>query len=451
MDVLTLSRIQFGLNSAFHYIYPPLSIGLGLLLVIMEGMYLKTKKELYLQMVKFWTKIFAATFALGVATGIVQIFGFGTNWSKYSLFVGDVFGSALGAEGIFAFLIEAGFLGIVLFGWEKVSKKMHYFSTIMTCFGAHFSAVWIVVANSWMQTPTGYKIVGEGDKARAVVTDFWAMVFNPSSIDRLWHTIVGCWIAGVFLVLSVGAYYYLKKKHMDFAKICIKLSLITGFISLLLQLFSGHDSAKGVAVNQPAKLAAMEGIYKTQESTPLSVLGWVDRKNQEVHSIKIPGALSFLVYDNFKTPVQGLDQIPEEEWPNVQIVFQSYHMMVLMWGLMFSIILLGIFFYRKNTLQKKPWLLKLMMVSVLFPQIANMAGWFSAETGRQPWVVYGLLKTAKGVSPNITAPMVMASIVMFIIIYIFLLGLFLYIVDRKIKDGPKGVEESLVYTKNPLD
>jgi cytochrome d ubiquinol oxidase subunit I len=420
-------------------------------MIVMEAMYLKTKKELYLQMVKFWTKIFAATFALGVATGIVQMFGFGTNWSKYSLFVGDVFGSALGAEGIFAFLVEAGFLGIVLFGWDKVSKKMHFFANIMTSFGAHFSAVWIVVANSWMQTPTGYKIVGEGDKARAVVTDLWAMIFNPSSMDRLWHTIVGCWIAGVFFVISVGAYYYLKKKHTEFAKVCMKLGLITGFISLTLQLFSGHDSARGVAMNQPAKLAAMEGVYKTQESTPISVVGWVDTKNQEVHSIKLPGVLSFLVYDNFKTPVKGLDQIPQDEWPNVQMVFQSYHLMIMMWGLMFMTVLLGIYFYRKNQLQKQSWLLKIMVLSVIFPQIANMTGWYSAEIGRQPWVVYGLLKTAKGVSPNITAPMVMASIVMFTIIYLFLFALFLYIIDRKIKDGPKGVEESLVYTKNPLD
>jgi cytochrome d ubiquinol oxidase subunit I len=321
----------------------------------------------------------------------------------------------------------------------------------MVCLGAHFSAVWIVVANSWMQTPAGYKIIGEGDKARAVITDFWAMVFNPSSMDRLWHTIVGCWIAGVFLVLSVGAYYYLKKKHMEFAKVCIKLGLITGLISLSLQLLSGHDSAGGVAMNQPAKLAAMEGVYQTKESTPISVAGFVDTKNQKVYSLKIPGALSFLIYNNFTTPVQGLDQIPKDQWPNVQLVFQSYHLMVMMWGIMFLITILGIYFYRKNTLQKQTWLLKLMVISVLFPQIANMTGWYTAEAGRQPWLVYGLLKTSQGVSPNITAPMVMASIVMFIIIYFFLLGLFLYIVDRKIKDGPKGIEESLVYTKNPLE
>ncbi|MCB1117568.1 MAG: cytochrome ubiquinol oxidase subunit I, partial [Chlamydiia bacterium] len=212
MDVLTLSRIQFGLNSTFHYIYPPMSIGIGLMLVIIEGFYIKTKKPIYKQMAKFWTKIFALTFALGVATGLVQLFAFGNNWARYSRFVGDVFGSALGAEGIFAFFLEAGFVGLMLFGWDRVKPKMHYFSTICVAAGAHFSAVWIVIANSWMQTPTGYKIVGQGLKARAVVTDFWAMVFNPSAMDRLAHVLIGCWLTGTFLIVSVSAYYIIKKR-----------------------------------------------------------------------------------------------------------------------------------------------------------------------------------------------------------------------------------------------
>ena len=213
MDAVMLSRIQFSLTSMFHYIYPPLSIGLGLYLVIIEGIYLKTKNPLYLKMTKFWVKIFALTFALGVATGLVQLFGFGTNWSQYSRFVGDVFGSALGAEGVFAFFLEAGFLGVMLFGWKKVSEKVHYFATICVCLGAHFSAVWIVIANSWMQTPTGFKIVGEGLQARAIVTDFWAMIFNPSSMDRLVHVIFGCWLTGIFLVISISAYYLLEEKR----------------------------------------------------------------------------------------------------------------------------------------------------------------------------------------------------------------------------------------------
>jgi len=416
----------------------------------MEGVYLKTKNPLYLQMTKFWTKIFAATFALGVATGIVQLFGFGTNWSRYSRFVGDVFGAALGAEGIFAFFIEAGFLGVVLFGWNKVSPRMHFFSNIMVSVGAHFSAVWIVIANSWMQTPAGYKIVGEGENARAVVTNLTDMIFNPSSMDRLWHVIVACWITGIFMIISVGAYYYLKKRHLDFGKACLKIGLISGLICLVLQALSGHDSGRGVAINQPAKLAAMEGIYITQEYTPISMGGWVDAKTQKVHSLKIPGALSFLVYDNFKTPVKGLDQIPRDEWPNVPVLFQVYHLMIMTWAAMMGLTVLALYYYYKKTLIQKAWLLKALILSVLLPQLGNFTGWMSAEIGRQPWIVYGIMKTKDGVSPVIKSHMVMASITMFIIVYFFLLALFLYIVDRKIKDGPKGEEESLVFTKNPL-
>jgi cytochrome d ubiquinol oxidase subunit I len=451
MDVLTLSRIQFALNSSFHYIYPPMSIGLGLMILFLEGMYLKTKKPLYLNLTKFWVKIFAATFALGVATGIVQMFGFGTNWSRYSRFVGDVFGSALGAEGIFAFLVEAGFLGVVLFGWDKVSAKMHYFSSIMVAFGAHFSAVWIVIANSWMQTPAGFKVVGQGDEARAIVTNLWEMMFNPSSMDRLAHVIVGCWITGSFMLVSVGAYYYIKKKHLDAAKVCMNLGLASACFFLFLQLLSGHDSGKGVAMNQPAKLAAMEGIFETQESTPISAIGWVDMKTKTTHSLKIPGGLSFLVYNNFKTPVKGLDQFPQDLWPNVPVVFQVYHTMIMCWGAMIGLAGLGLFYSFKKTLHKKTWLLKALVISVVLPHIANFTGWMSAELGRQPWVVYGLLKTKDGVSPVLQPHLVMASIVMFTILYFFLFGLFVYVIDRKIKDGPEGLEESLVYSKNPLE
>ena len=228
MDVLLLSRIQFALTSAFHYLYPPLSIGLGVMLVIMEAMWLKNRKPLYHQMARFWTRVFALTFAIGVATGIVLEFEFGTNWATYSRYVGDVFGSALAAEGIFAFFLESGFLAVLLFGWDRVGPKVHFFATCMVCLGAHFSAIWIVVANSWMQTPTGFHIVGEGMKARAEITDFWQMVFNPSSMDRLLHVLCGAWQAGSFLVVSVSAWYLLKKRHEEFARASLRVGLVVG-------------------------------------------------------------------------------------------------------------------------------------------------------------------------------------------------------------------------------
>lgn len=456
MDVVMLSRIQFALTSAFHYIYPPMSIGLGLMLVIFEGLYLKTKKPLYKDITKFWVKIFALTFALGVATGLVQLFSFGTNWARYSRYVGDVFGSALGAEGIFAFFLEAGFLGIMLFGWEKVSAKMHYFSTICVCLGAHFSAVWIVIANSWMQTPAGFKIVGEGAQAKAVVTDFWAMVFNPSSVDRLTHVVLGCWLTGIFFVLSVSAYYFLKKRHLEFSHKTMKIGLCMAAIVLVLQLISADSTARGVAFNQPSKLAAMEGIFQTQPGTPMTVFGWVDESEQKVNGLQIPSLLSFLTYRNFETPVMGLDQIPPDERPPIGIVFQTYHLMIAMWGLMVLVTAIGFYLWKKKKLVKAKWALWALIISVIFPQIANQTGWMTAEIGRQPWIVYGLLKTTQGVSPTIVSSQVFLSILMFIVIYTLLLILFLFLLDRKIKHGPVdeeeilGGEEVTIY-RNPLE
>jgi cytochrome d ubiquinol oxidase subunit I len=348
MDVVMLSRIQFALNSGFHYIYPPMSIGIGLMLVIFEGIYLKTKNPLYKKITKFWVKIFALTFALGVATGLVQLFAFGTNWARYSRFVGDVFGSALGAEGIFAFFLEAGFLGVMLFGWDRVSSKMHYLSTICVCLGAHFSAIWIVVANSWMQTPAGFKIVGTGALAKAVVTDFWAMIFNPSSVDRIIHVVVGCWLTGIFFILSVSAYYFLKKRNQEFSHATMKIGLWMAAVVLLLQLISADSSARGVAVHQPSKFAAMEGIYHTEKEAPLALIGWVDEKKQAVRGIKIPGLLSFLTHRDFEAEVKGFDQIPEDARPPVNLVFQTYHLMIAMWGLMVLVVVAGFVGWKKR-------------------------------------------------------------------------------------------------------
>lgn len=448
MDVLLLSRLQFALHTAFHYLYPPISIGLGIMLVIMEGMYLKTKDMKYKQMTSFWIKIFALTFALGVATGLVQTFAFGTNWARYSRFVGDVFGSALAAEGVFAFFLESGFLGLLLFGWDRVGPKLHYFATIMVCLGAHFSAVWIIVANSWMQTPAGYHIVNTELGPRAEITSFWEMVFNPSTVDRLGHVILGCWLTGAFFVISVAAYYILKQRHLKIAHSMMKIGLIFAMVALVLQLISGDSSAKIVARYQPAKLAAFEGIYKTQPATPISVVGWVDSKTETVHSIKIPGALSFLTYRDLSTPVTGLDKIPRDEWPNVPMVFQTYHIMVFMWLIMFIIAFLGLFFWKKNKLDKQKWLLWPMIFSVVLPHIAQQCGWISTEVGRQPWIVWKILRTSEGVSTGINSGQVFGSITMFLVISILLFSLFLFLLDRKIKHGPEDVRskhEDLVY------
>ena len=436
MDVLTLSRIQFGATIAFHYLYPPLSIGLGVMLVIMEGLWLKTKNPIYHQMARFWTKVFALTFAIGVATGIVMEFEFGTNWATYSRFVGDVFGSALAAEGIFAFFLESGFLAVLLFGWDKVGRKMHFFSTCMVCLGAHFSAVWIVVANSWMQTPTGYHIVGTGMHARAEVTDFWQVVFNPSMVDRLSHTICGAWQAGAFLVISVSAWYLLKRKHLDFARASLKVGLSVALVASLLQAVTGHTSAQGVGKNQPAKLAAFEGLYETTSNAPLTLAGYVDEKNEKVVGIQVRGLLSFLDHNNFRAPVTGLDAFPKEDRPPVEASFLFFHGMVAIGFTLIAIAALGFLYFRHGSLHERRWLLWILVFSVLGPQLANQLGWFAAEVGRQPWIVYGIMRTPEGLSKVVQANVVLTSLILFTFIYFLLFAVFIYLLNDKIQHGP---------------
>jgi cytochrome d ubiquinol oxidase subunit I len=441
MEVEILARIQFAFTIAFHYIYPPLSIGLGVILVIMEGMYLKTKNKLYEDMTKFWVKIFALTFAIGVASGIVMEFEFGTNWATYSKYVGDVFGSALAAEGIFAFFLESGFLAILVFGWNRVSPKIHFISTIMVSFGSMLSAVWIVVANSWQQTPAGSHIVGTGINARAEITDFWAMFFNPSSMDRLSHTLSGAWLAGAFLVLSISAYYLLKKKHIEFSKASFRIALMLAVFASLFQLFTGHQSAVGISRNQPPKLAAFEAHYDSLAVADLYLFGWVDDKEQKVRfGIKIPKMLSYLVYFDTNKPVKGLNAYAPLDRPPVNIVFQTYHLMVVIGMGLIALSLVGLSLLWRNKLFEKRWLLWIFVFSVLGPQLANQLGWISAEVGRQPWIVYGLLRTSEGLSKVVNANQIMFSLILFTIIYALLFVLFLYLLNEKIQHGPEMVD-----------
>lgn len=451
MDTEILARIQFAFTVAFHYIYPPLSIGLGLLMVVFEGLYLKTGKKQYEVLTRFWLKIFAITFGIGVATGIIMEFEFGTNWSVYSKYVGDIFGSALAAEGLFAFGLESTFLGILLFGWNRVSPKVHFISTIGVFLGSMFSAVWIVVANSWQQTPAGYHIVGEGLNARAEVTDFWAMVFNPSSVDRIIHVWQGAFLAGAFLVLSVHAYYLLKGRYVEISKKAFKMALAVAALVSLSQLFSGHSSADGVAKNQPAKLAAMEGHYNASSAADLYLLGWVDNESKKVTGIAIPGGLSFLVHQDFEAPISGLNAFPKDEVPTqVNAVFQFYHIMIAIGMFLIGLTLYACYLWWRGKLFEKKWLLRIFVLSALLPQIANQAGWFAAEMGRQPWVVYGHLKTSEAFSQEVSSNQILFSLILFFVVYTILFLLFLYSVNKKIKHGPyeeaENPNEFLKYT-----
>lgn len=434
-----LSRIQFGFTATFHYLFPPMTIGLSWMIVIIEGLYLKTGNKIYKEMAQFWVRIFALFFAMGVATGFVLVFAFGNNWSTFSKFVGDVFGTLLAAEGVFAFFLEGGFLGIMLFGWDRVKPWVHYLSTILVTFGATFSAIWIVMANSWMQTPAGYKIIGEGANKRAVITSLWDVYFNPSFIDRLVHVLLGCWLVGIFLMVSVGAYYMARKKHMEFAKFTLKLSLVTAMVALILQLVSADSTARGVAKNQPVKLAAMEGVYETKEYTPFTVIGIVDTENEKVYGISIPGLLSFLTFRNFKEAIPGLNEFPKENWPHIPSVFYSYHIMVYAWFGMLLYSIIGLILWYRDRLEKAKWFLWTTVFSVSLPYIANTAGWFTAEFGRQPWIVYNVMRTVEGASRVVSREQVLGSLIMFSVVYSILFVLFIFLLNRKIQHGP--VEE----------
>jgi cytochrome d ubiquinol oxidase subunit I len=364
-------------------------------------------------------------------------FEFGTNWATYSKYVGDIFGSALAAEGIFAFALESGFLGILIFGWNRVKPWVHWVSTLGVFLGSMFSAVWIVVANSWQQTPAGFHIVGEGLNARAEITDFWAMVFNPSSMDRLFHVWIGAFLSGAFLILSVHAYYLYKGIHVEISKKGLRIALWVAAIFSIGQLVTGHHSADGVAINQPAKLAALEGHYPVSSKADMYLLGWVDQQKQQVYGIRIPGGLSFLLHYDTETPVTGLNAFPENERPKqVNAIFQVYHIMVAIGMALIGISLWGLILLFKGKLYHTKWFLGVLVFAVFLPQIANQTGWFAAEMGRQPWVVYGLLRTSDAFSQMVTENQIWLSLILFFLVYSLLFLLFIYLLNKKIKAGP---------------
>ena len=456
MDVELLSRLQFAGTIMFHYLFPPLSIGLGLQLFLCELAFYRTRNPAWECAARFWTRVFAVNFAMGVATGIVMEFEFGTNWAAYSRFVGDVFGSALAAEGIFAFFLESGFLAVLVFGWDRVGPKMHLFSTSMVFLGSMFSAVWIVIANSWQQTPAGYKIVWhdvQGEMMpRAEVTDFWAMVFNPSSVDRLTHTLIGAFVLGAFFVASVCSFYLLKQRHDEVARHCLSIALPTALLFTILAAITGHDSAQKLVETQPAKLAAMEAhFHSSDEPTGLYAFGWPDAENETVRlGLKLPYLLSLMVYNDPTAPVPGLDQIPEDERPPVWLPFQTFHLMVGLGTLMIGIAALACWFWYRGTFHKRRWLLWAVILMPVAAMTANQAGWITAEVGRQPWIVYpsvqdGVemmgLRTADGLSESVTAEQVLSSIIMFGIIYSLLFAVWVFVLNNKIQHGPETVSE----------
>ena len=434
MDPVILAKAQFAFTVMYHFIFVPISIGLSLMLVLAERRYRKSGDAADRAASDFLIKLFAATFAIGVATGVTMEFAFGTNWAVYSRFVGDIFGAPLAAEGVFAFFLESTFLGILLFGRSRVSKRFYYVSTWLVMFGSMLSALWIIIANSWMQTPAGYKIEG----GRAVLTDFFAAAINYSTLPRYTHTLAATLVMGAFVAAAVSAWYLLKGRHADFAKKVMPAALIVGLIAALLVPLTGDWSGVQVAETQPVKLAAFEGQYKTQAPAPLYIAGWTDQTTQQTSGIAIPGMLSLLVGHNLNTTIKGLDTFPKEVWPPVNATFQTYHLMILMAGCIVLVAVLGLFFWWRGSLDKQRWLLWLLVISPVFPFLAIQGGWAAAEIGRQPWIVYNVLRTDVAVSSarNVPAGAIMFTLALFVIIYAILLVGWIRIFFGIIRKGP---------------
>jgi cytochrome d ubiquinol oxidase subunit I len=443
MSVDMLSRLQFAITATFHFIFPPISMGLGLFLVIIGISYVRTGNPMWRRMSFFWVKVYGLVFALGIATGLVQEFEFGMNWAEYSRYVGNIFGSLLAAEGIFAFFLEGGFLGLMLFGGNRLGPRMWLLATFMVVFGAHFSALWILMANSWMQTPAGYAIQDGVTGPIAVMTSFREVVFTPSFIPRLLHVWVASWMVGASLMLSVSAWYLLKQKHVDISKATFKVVLpVFAVLSLLQIVVFGAEQAREVTNYQEPKLAAMEGVWQTQSCAPMYLMGWVNESAMTTKGISVPCLLSFLAYGDFNASVTGLEAIPSDTWAPINLTFQVYHFMVQLGGLFLLIGFLGMvyYFWRRKIFESR-WLLWVFVVSVVLTELATMGGWWTAEFGRQPWIVWGLLRTVNAGSPVLSAPQVEFSVATFIFLYIVLFILFLYLLNDKIQHGPEPLSE----------
>ena len=436
LDPLFLSRLQFALTIGFHFLFPPLSIGLAWLLVIMEWRGWRRGDEDYVRAGRFFGKVLALTFAVGVATGIVMEFQFGTNWAEYSKFVGDIFGAPLAAEGVFAFFLESTFLGLYLFGRNRVSKGMHWFSSLMVAFGATLSAFWIIVANSWQQTPAGFAI----QNGRAELIDFGAAVFNDSTLLRFLHTLDASLIAGAFLVMGISAYLVLKRHAVESMRKTLKLSVIFGLIVSVLSLFpTGHHHAKQVAHTQPEKFAAMEGLIRARPGAPMVIFGKPSEKPPEMDFVvEIPGLLSWLAFGDADAPIMGMEDLQKAGHPTPPFVitFVSFHTMVGLGMIFIALTGWGALLLGRKKLFEARWYLKLLPWVIPLPLLACQLGWIVAEVGRQPWVVYRVLKTADAYSFNVTGAEVLASIIMFGLIYLFLGVLYLYVLIRLARRGP---------------
>lgn len=465
MDQVLLSRMQFAFTAGYHFIFVPLSIGIGLLMAIFVTKAFRSKSASDEALAHMWVKIFTGTFAIGVATGITMEFSFGTNWANYSRFVGDIFGAPLAAEALFAFFLESIFLGMLLFGRKKIKPSLYVVSAWLVFFGSALSALWILIANSWMQTPAGAVLSADGNEA--VITDFFAAAFNPSTLPRYCHTVLSLIVMGSFVAIAVAAWYIHKKKHISAASTMMKLGCIVGVVGTVFLLVAAHSSAVEVWDEQPSKMAMMEGMYET-EVPDLAVAGIVDEGAQDAATLSLPGGTSFLATGTWDTEYPGLNEIAEmdkysdinvSEMP-VNFVFQTYHLMVAMFGLICIVLILALIFGRKKLvdagsgLAKMKWLQWVLIISPIFPFIAIQTGWLTAEVGRQPYVVYPsttgpdgvYMLTENGISPSVQQYELIITLVLFFAVYLLLFIGWARVIGRFVSEGPVGDDG-----KTPID
>ncbi len=432
MDVLFLSRLQFAAATMFHFLFVPLTLGLSVLIAIMETQYVRTGDETYLRMTRFWGKLFLINFAVGIVTGITLEFQFGTNWSRYSAYVGDVFGSLLAIEATAAFFLESTLIGVWVFGWKKLSRKAHATVMWLVAGASNLSAVWILTANGWMQHPVGFTI----RNGRAELTDFGAVVLNKFSILQFFHMIPAAFILSAFFIMGISAYHLLKKQHVEFATRSFKLGLVVGLISSVFVVLEGDLHARHVTETQPAKLAAMESLWETTTQAPIYLIALPDEENEKnaIQIGSIPGALSFLGHHDFNAEIKGLKEFPKDERPPVLLTFISFRGMVALGTYFILVMIIGV--WRRNQLLESPAYLKLMLYSIPLPYLAIQLGWIVAEVGRQPWIVYGVMKTSDAVSPIATSQ-VATTLIGFILIYGLLGAVGFFLMFKYARKGPE--------------
>jgi cytochrome d ubiquinol oxidase subunit I len=433
-DAVTAARWQFAFTIMFHYLFPVLTMGLGVLIAVLKTIELRTGKGAYGAAARFWARIFAITFAAGVVTGIPMEFQFGTNWARFSKYAGPIVGQTLFMEGVFAFFAESSLLGIFLFGERRVGPRLHWLSAVLVAFGAVLSGFFIVATNAWMQHPVGYRVVGD----HVELTSLWALLTNPYVRWQYPHVISGSLVTASMVMAGTGAFYLLQQKHEEAGRIFVRFGVVAGAIFSLTSLFpTGAFHGENLTRMQPAKVAAMEGLFKTQHGAPLAIIGMPDRERQELTDpIYVPGLVSFLAYGSFNAKVTGLNDIPPDERPPVEIVYYAYHIMVGLGTIFIAVMSTAAFFLWRGTLFRRRGMLWILMLTAPFPYIANEAGWVVAEVGRQPWTVYGLKRVAESSSLNVTAGMTYFTLIGFMGLYLVLGLLYLFLFARIVNQGP---------------